>query len=252
MLKLGTGRKIEESSTQTFEYDPKKTSDQILHDALINLHMEDSLSKYNILLYRKPSGDIIICNPDDALGSFAQENGTIFPAISIKEVKIQTKKGSNIVTLDLTKTVYDTLFVIADQLRIFCQEDQYSLWYFNEEQQKVPLRSSLPIVVQTSMYNKLFFKRRYFLLFSYYFSDFDSCLHNFNDCLSNYKHSTIFNLDDKLAAEIARLILYGNSKSIQEVDDNNVFENPEVALVKKCIMQLLQILHTIVPKLMFI
>lgn len=222
-INLEYSRVFDAQNSRMMDFDENMSCKEALKLICDELEIEDH-RPYKLLIYKGNVREPIICDLNQPLIFYAKPGGRIIPSKEHSKCKItRDEEETAKMRLDLSIPVDDVLSYIADELQLYCQPDQYSLWYYNDEGYKFPLESNRPICVQTTYVSKFYFKRRYFLIFSYDFEDMDNCIHVFRDCKYNYTHSNI-NVSEDQAFELARLILYGTTTNLKDLNIDLISE----------------------------
>ena len=212
-VSLRCSTRISITSYKTFKFDRSKQCSQILLELNSNFGLT-GLKQGAALIYSDDGIEYNFLDMDSPLGKCGvKPNGILIPVLKESKSKIQTTfMGTKEILLDLSIPVLEVLSIIADDMEIYCQPDQYCLYYENDEGTKIPLYSQKSIAEQTGSYQKLYFRRRYFMIFSYQYEDSDNCLHIFRDCLNCYLHSQIKASEDDIV-NLAKYIVFAQASS---------------------------------------
>lgn len=222
MFNLLISKNIDTEDAQAVSLDGSLSCADILKQILNQLEFNET-KDYNLLIYIGFQNNFI-CDLEKPLEYYAKPGGRLVPQRDRVRAKISRDEEESVkVKIDLTIPVEDVLQHIADDIQLYCQPDQYSLWYYNEEGYKFPLESNRCIALQTTFVKHFYFRRRYFLIFSYDYEDMDSCIHVFRDCRYNYTHSSI-NVTEEQAFELAKLILYGQTQNLKDLNIDLISE----------------------------
>jgi len=232
MITLDTGMRINSDTFASFSYDSNKLGSEILAQVLINMKSQEN-EGLSVLLLKNPDSDTKLVKLDRPFSeSKPIEKGILAPSRKEYGIKISNDYGSSrTISLDLTVKISELMPIIAEKMRFYCQSDQYCLWYVDELGTKRPLDSSQCIAIQCSNYKSLFFRRRYFLVFQNQFDEIDSCLHVFRDIKYNYNHGPVQAKEENVI-QLARFIIYGQAKNIDEAKRVSISETAREYLPK--------------------
>ncbi|KAH0789243.1 talin 2 [Histomonas meleagridis] len=219
-ISLITCDNIHGNNAQEFEYPDKIKGSQLLSLALQNLKIPEN--KNTKLLIRKKDKSYKWINPDKDISHYHLHDGmALFVLKTNNAITVLTSDGSSKkLIVDISKTVKELVSYIAEKLRIG-NPIGYSLFTISPEGEHIPLNLDLSLPQQCTNYDKVFFKRRYFVFTKSQISDRASALLAYNDVSEHIKKNN-FPISDEKKAELCYYSLYIVANDSDEISENSI------------------------------
>ena len=179
-IRLSTCDNIQGTGAAEFDYPTSFTGAQLLTQACANLQKEES-GNLRVLLRGGPNAFAWV-DPSRTLAEYGAQNGMVlFVLMTNIPVAIHTTGGAiKKILVDITKTVKQLVPYVAEKLRAG-NSVGYSLFAIKPNGEHVPLDFNKTLPEQTTEYDNVFFKRRYYIFTKSQIKDRASALLIFND-----------------------------------------------------------------------
>lgn len=229
-INLVTCDNIHGHNAREFSYPTNITGAELLSLALQNLQIPQA--KNIRLLLRRKEKTYSWIKPDKEIEHYRIHDGmTIFILKTSLAISVMTTDGSSKkLMIDLTKTVKELVAFIAEKLRIG-NATGYCLYSISENGEHIPLNLDLSLPQQCTNYEKVFFKRRYFVFTKSQIVDRASALLIYNDVSDHIKKNG-FKLTNEQKAELCYYSLYAVATETDEVSEKSIPPDTEEDIKK--------------------
>ncbi|KAH0791286.1 hypothetical protein GPJ56_004754 [Histomonas meleagridis] len=219
-IRLLTCDNIHGKNAKEFEYPGDIKGSQLLSLALKNLQIPEA--KNLRLLIRKKDKEFKWVNPDKEISHYHPQDGmTIFVLRTSLAISVLTSDGTTKkLMIDISKTVKELVSFIAEKFRIG-NAIGYSLFTISSDGEHVPLNLELSLPQQCTNYDKVVFKRRYFVFTKSQLMDPSSSMLAYND-VSEYLKKSSLTISDEKKAELCYYSLYITSADISQVTEESI------------------------------